>query len=572
MNVNDFIPSPRGDSLPKLLSRTVRTAVSSGILTNHVSGGLPRVARLALSRGFNVRTIHAIQAATNPNRLAIVDDQRSVTYQQANNEINQIANALQHSFGVGGGDPVMMMMENRCEYVMTWFALFRLGAAAVHASYRLSADELEYQVEHSRSQIIFVSEKSIDAAREIQQRHPEYRIKLITIDDVASSENVIDYHDFIDGSATAFPDDVDPDGAGDNVVYTSGTTGKPKGTVRDMQNQANATDLFRLLEALPMKAGDRHMIVSPIYHSAGQAFSLINMSLGNTIFLRPGFDAEETLRNLSRWNINSIFMVPTMIRRVLNLDDTLHEKNPCRALNCIVSSAAPFPQELRERAIERFGADTIHDLYGATEIGLVTHIDGRDMLEKPKSSGRPLPGQEVKILDEDGNELPPRQVGTIYVRNEQAMSGYLENEEANEEITHGEWMTVEDTGYLDEEGYLFLTGRARDMVITGGVNVYPVEVKQRLEHHDGVNAAAVFGIPDEKWGEKLVAVIVPENDTVDFDDLESYAREHLHRAKVPKEWETRDELPRTDTGKVLKRKLEDEFTSNEETQPTPTGG
>lgn len=562
MGLQDYLPTPRGDSLPRLVSRTVRTAFSRGILSSHVSGGLTDVAQLGLTKGFNVRTIHAIQAATHPNRLAVVDDHRSVTYEQANDEINRIANALQEDYGVGAGDPVMMMMENRCEYVMTWFALFRLGAAAVHASYRLSADELEYQVEHSRSQLIFVSEQSLDAAREVQERYPEYRIKLICLDDTPNEERMIDYDRFIDDRPTDFPEDVDPDGSGDNVVYTSGTTGKPKGTVRDMQKQARPADLFRLLDAIPINAEDRHMIVSPIYHSGGQAFTMINISLGNTIYLRPHFDAEETLRNLDRWNINSIFMVPTMIRRVLNLDDDLHEQYPCDALNCIVSSAAPFPQELRERAIERFGPDAIHDLYGATEIGLVTHIDGREMLEKPKSSGQPLPGQEVKILDEDGNEQPANEVGTIYVRNEQAMSGYLNNEEANEEITHGEWMTVEDMGYLDEDGYLFLTGRARDMVITGGVNVYPVEVKQRLERHDDVDTAAVFGVPDEEWGEKLVAVIVPENDKVDFDELETYARDHLHRAKVPKAWETRDELPRTDTGKILKRQLEDEFAAD----------
>ncbi|MFB6346490.1 MAG: class I adenylate-forming enzyme family protein [bacterium] len=559
MGLLDYLPSGRGESLPNLLSRSIRTVISSGILSNHVSGGLPSVARTALSRGFNVRTIHALQAASNPNRLAIVDDARSVTYRQANSEINQLANSLHKDFGVGEDDPVMIMMENRCEYLLAWFALFRLGAAAVHASYRLSPDELEYQVEHSRSQIIFVSEKSIDAARTLQERYPEYRLKLIALDSVPDAESVYDYETFVSKSSSDFPDIEVPDGAGDNVVYTSGTTGKPKGTVRDMQDQASPADLFRILDALPMNSGERHLVVSPIYHSGGQAFTMIQIALGNTIYLRPGFNAEETLQHLDRWTINSIFMVPTMIRRVLNLPDDLHERYPCNALNCIVSSAAPFPQDLRERAIERFGADAIHDLYGATEIGLITHISGAEMLEKPQSSGRALPGQEIKILGENNNELPPNEIGTVYVYSGQAMSGYLKNEDANDEITEGNWMTVEDMGYLDDDGYLYLTGRAQDMVITGGVNVYPVEIQQRLERHDSVDTAAVFGIPDEEWGEKLAAVIVPNNGSVDFDELEDYAREHLHRAKVPKEWGSRDELPRTDTGKVLKRKLEEDF-------------
>jgi acyl-CoA synthetase (AMP-forming)/AMP-acid ligase II len=251
---------------------------------------------------------------------------------------------------------------------------------------------------------------------------------------------------------------------------------------------------------------------------------------------------------------------------VLDLPEEAHRQNPTPELRALISGAAPFPQNLRERAIERFGARVVFDFYGATELGWVTLINGEEMLERPGSVGRPLAGQEVRILDDEMDEVPRGEVGKIWIRNQHAMSGYLRDRRASEEIRQGDWVTVDDLGYLDDDDYLYLAGRARDMVISGGVNIYPVEIENVLLRHPAVDDAAVIGVADEEWGEMLVAVVVPAaageevaRGDIDAEALEEHAREHLAGYKVPRRWEIVDEIPRNPTGKILKNQLEDRF-------------
>jgi len=318
-------------------------------------------------------------------------------------------------------------------------------------------------------------------------------------------------------------------------------------------------EMTRLLERLPLKTGDRHLLVAPLYHSGGQAFALLQTALGATIYLRRHFEPEDTLRALSRWAIHSVFMVPTMIQRLLELSEEQYRLWPTHELRALVSGAAVFPQALRERAIARFGAEQIFDFYGATELGWVTLINGREMLERPGSVGRPLAGQQVRVVDEHGRDLPPGEVGRVFVRSEQTIRGYLRDPRASEESRMGDWFTVDDLGRLDSDGYLYIVGRARDMVISGGVNIYPAEVENELLQHPAVGDVAVIGVPDPVWGERLVAVVVPARAEVRGEELAAWARGRLSSYKVPRQWEFVDELPRTPTGKVLKRALEERF-------------
>jgi acyl-CoA synthetase (AMP-forming)/AMP-acid ligase II len=546
---------PITDRLLRAVQTSARTRMALDFLT---AADHAQLTRAALTRGVNVRTMHALHAAAHPERLAIVDHRRSYTWQQMDDAINRCAHLLRDAFGVGPGNALVLALQNRAEYIICWMAALRLGAPTVHASWRSSPDELAYQLTHSRARLIICDASSLAAAQQAAQQAPGSALPLLYVaDDEPAPPGVPELNARLRGRSAAAPDPANAHS--DNIVYTSGTTGRPKGASRNL-SRFGADELFRVLERLPFQAGDRHLVVSPLYHSGAQVFALMMAALGATIHMEPHFDAARTLEALSRWNIHSVFLVPTMIRRLTELPDALHERWPTPSLRAIVSGAAPFEQALRERAIARFGAPTLFDFYGATEVGWVTLIRGDEMLRKPGSVGRPIAGQEVAILDERMVPCPTGHTGMIYIRNEQLIEQYLHDADATSAARHGDWFTVEDTGHLDSDGYLYISGRQRDMVISGGVNIYPAEIEEALAHHPSIREVAVIGVPHEEWGESLVAVVVLQpGATLDPDQLTAFARAHLSAYKLPRRWEQLDELPRNPTGKVLKRTLRERF-------------
>jgi len=517
------------------------------------------VAKVALARGLGVRSLHSIHAAAFPSRTAIVDAHRDLTYAQMDAEIDAIAATLRDHLGASRKVPVAIMMENRIEYAVTWFALFRLGITCAHVGRHSTAEELEFLLERSGARVLCVSDQTAPVAEAVLQRHPELDLRVLGaglgsgIDGRVSSYEAALARQYAAGTSLHVEK-----GPSENVVYTSGTTGKPKGAVRDM-GAFGAIELLRVLERVPLRSGDRHLVCAPLYHSSGQVFMLLNTALGATIYLEERFEADQTLRRLSEWSIDNVFMVPTMIHRVLDLPEEAFARFPTPHLRVLISGAAPFNNTLRERAIARFGAPTIFDFYGATELGWVTTISGPEMLSHPGSLGRPLAGQEIGIFGDDGRRLPPGEIGRVYTRSAQLMLGYLRDRSATDESRLADWLTVDDLGYVDREGYLFLTGRARDMVISGGVNLYPAEIENALSKHPDIADVAVIGVPDPEWGERLVAVVVPRGPGFEPEAVRQWAREHLAAAKIPKQYELVAELPRNPTGKVLKRELEQRY-------------
>ena len=534
------------DPLPAQVWRGIKVALQSGAVEAVDPKTTPRTLALMIRRGLTAAVAPALHAILTPDRLAFVDEERRFTWAQANDAISQRGNGLTRVMGVGAREPVLIMSENRAEYPIVWFGLLRLGARTVHASYRLTAPELSYLVEHSRARVLVVSPKCAAAAHEVAEKFDARVLEMGAPLDTLLAQ-----------SASTWPARAEK-GAGDNIVYTSGTTGRPKGTVRDLSSVGLA-ELLRILEGMPLKMGDKHLITSPLYHSAGQVFTLIQTSLGATIYLQSRFEAQAALRLLSEERINSTFMVPTMLRDVLALDDAVLRRFRTPELRAIVSGAAEFPHPLRERAVAHFGAKTIYDFYGSTETGWVTLVRGDEMMARPSSVGRALPGQTIAIRNEAGEAVPVGTVGTVHIRSAQAMTGYLRDKRATAEtIDGGGWVTVDDLGRLDDDGYLYLAGRARDMVISGGVNIYPIEIEAALERHPQLVECAVLGLPDERWGERLVCIAVVSGD-LDAASLEDFARQQLAGYKVPKQWLFREELPKNPTGKVLKRVLRDEL-------------
>ncbi|HWB73554.1 MAG TPA: AMP-binding protein, partial [Nannocystaceae bacterium] len=508
-----------------------------------------------------VRTMHALHAAADPERIAMVDERRAVSYRDIDREIDAVASVLRDHLGASRNMPVAVMMENRLEYAITWFALFRLGITCAHVGRHSTADELEFLLDKSGARVVVVSETTFAPVDEVMRRRPELDLRVLRAGEGPSRPRVWSYDAAVDrqlasGTAAMHVEKV----PSENVVYTSGTTGKPKGAVRDM-GAFGATELMRVLERLPLHTGDRHLVCAPLYHSSGQVFTLLNTALGSTIHLLERFDAEDALRRMSQDGINNLFMVPTMIQRVLDLPEHVHMRWPTPELRVLISGAAPFNTALRERAIARFGAQKIFDFYGATELGWVTLLDGTEMLARPGTLGRAIAGQEIGIFDNLGKRLPPGEIGRVYTRSAQLMVGYLRDRAASEEGKLADWLTVDDLGYLDRDGYLFLTGRARDMVISGGVNLYPVEIENALSKHPAIADVAVIGVPDAEWGERLVAVVVPTSDGFDAEAVRQWARGSLAPAKIPRQFELCEELPRNPTGKVLKRELVDRYAS-----------
>ncbi|MBI5494022.1 MAG: acyl--CoA ligase [Deltaproteobacteria bacterium] len=543
------------DPLSARARRVVRVALGRGFVGDLHVRSVPGMLLAAYEHGLRNRTIHELHAINQPQRLCVADDRRSLTYAEANQEMNRVGNALRSSLEVTPGTPVILMMENCAEYLVTWFALSRISARAVHASYRLTAAELEYLVRHSGTRVVVVSPSTLPVADKVRVDRPELGLRIVVVGGEQTASPLLPYDQLVATGALQFPEPPAVDQQAQNIVYTSGTTGKPKGAMRDFASYG-VVELARLLERLPFRVGERHLVVAPLYHSGGQVFSLLMAALGASTYLRPHFEPLDALRALSRHAIHSMFIVPTMLRKILQLPDEEFRANPTREIRGIVSGAAEFPHALRVEAAQRFGAEAIHDFYGATELGWITFISGPDMLRKPGSVGTVMAGQQVKIMDRDGQELPPGDVGLIYVRNAQTMGGYLHDDEATQASMRDGWMTVEDLGRMDSEGFLFLAGRDRDMVKSGGVNIYPVEIEEVLSRHPAVSEAAVIGIPDPEWGEKLLALVVPRHRAgFDVADVEKFARAELAGFKVPKRWEIVDDLPRNNTGKIVKKEL-----------------
>lgn len=546
----------RLDPTPARLARVVRVGRKIGIFDELHPFAAPALGALAWRAGLSVRTVHAVHAIESPRRAALVDADGTRTYGEVDRDINRLAHALADALGVRRGDAIALAAENSAEYVLTWFAVMRLGARAVHASYRSRPAELEYLVGHSGARAVLVSDASLDAALAVARARPELGLTVIATGARRREAGATPFEELIARARSDALPEAPRRGrseGSESVVYTSGTTGKPKGAVRDFA-RFGLVEGARLLERLPFRIGDRHLVVAPLYHSGAQAFLLIQAALGATVHLHTHFEAEPALRTLSRERIHSVFLVPTMIRRMVELPRDTRERFPTPELRALVSGASEFPEALRREAIAMFGARAVHDFYGATELGWVTVVDGEEMLARPGSVGRPLAGQSVAILDREGRELPSGETGLVYVRNEQTMSGYLGDQAATDETRRGAWVTVEDLGRLDTDGYLYISGRERDMVKSGGVNLYPVEIEEVIAKHEAVREVAVVGVPDPEWGERLVAVVVARA-PVEGAELEAFARRSLASVKVPKDWRFVDELPRNPTGKVLKKDL-----------------
>ena len=312
--------------------------------------------------------------------------------------------------------------------------------------------------------------------------------------------------------------------------------------------------------ALGIEQGMRALVSAPLYHAAPSSYVMQAALNDAHLWIEPRFDAQETLRVIEARGISHAYLVPTMFRRLLQLPAEVRNAYDLRSLRYIACTGAPCPAETKQRMIEWWGP-VIHESYAASELGYVTHIDSADALRKPGSAGRATPGTRLKVVSDTGEELPAGGIGLIYARNAGVPDfTYSNNDGARRQLEHDGLWGLGDMGYLDPEGFLFIVDRKADMVISGGVNIYPAEIEAVLVQLDGVADCAVFGVPHEEFGEALLAVVQPAHGArLSAEAIQSYLHERIANFKVPRRIVFQDQLPREETGKIFKRKLREPY-------------
>lgn len=492
----------------------------------------------------------AWHAARGPDKAALISDAGTVTYADLNARANQVARALR-SRGLERGDAVALLCSNRAEFVETLLATQRAGLRLTTVNWHLTGEEAGYIVGDCQAKAFVAEARFADAVRAaVDMASAEVRL--------AVGGPIERFDDFSAVTRAETGVDLDDPVLGSQMLYTSGTTGRPKGVFRDDASLSTAVALARQA----YRDGNVHLLTGPLYHAAPLLFSLnAPLVAGVPVVLMPAWDPEEALRLIERHRVTHTHMVPTMFHQLLALPHETRARYDVSSLRNVLHGAAPCPVGVKQRLIEWLGP-VVYEYYAATE-GLGTWVDSRTWLRKPGTVGRPVPDDQVLVGDEDAHRLPADEVGLVWFKASEVPFEYFGDRAKTDASYRGRYFTLGDMGYLDDEGFLFLTDRSANLIISGGVNIYPAEVDAVLLDHTAVADAAVIGVPDDEWGEEVLAVIEVRAGVVASpelaDDLFAFCRERLAHFKCPRRVEFVDRLPRQDNGKIYKRLLRDRY-------------
>jgi len=497
-------------------------------------------------------------AQTEPDHLALVEpDGREVRAGELLAEANRLVHALRE-LGLQKGDCVATVLPNGAPMIEAYLAATQAGWYLTPINFHLTGSEIAYILQDSDAKVFLCSERFAPAcwaAVEEANFPPERRFA------VGSIEGFRSYAQLKAGQPGSLPPDRV---AGQVMNYTSGTTGRPKGVRRPLapfepEAVGAMYAMFLAMFGIQPDADGVHLTGSPLYHTAVLMFAGSSLHYGHTVVLMDKWTPEGCLQAIQKYRVTTTHMVPTQFHRLLALPDEVKRRYDVSSLRQVIHAAAPCPIDVKRRMLEWWGP-VIYEYYAASEGG-GTIVTPEEWLKYPGTVGRPWPGAEIRILDDEGRECPPNTPGTVYMALGQYDFEYHKDKEKTESNRRDGFFTVGDVGYLNEDGYLFLCDRKIDMIISGGQNIYPAEVEAVLLTHPKVGDVAVFGIPNEDWGEEVKAVVEPAagvQPTPELaEELIAYCRQKLAKYKCPRTIDFIDEMPRDPNGKLYKRKLRD---------------
>jgi len=502
---------------------------------------------------------HSIHAVSKPNDPAIIlsNSGHIISWQEYDRKVNQIGQFFR-DIGLKEKDHVAILMDNCEAYLEILDAAVDAGLLLTTISTHLKREESEYVINNSESKVLITSEAFSDLAGELLGCTPAVTHRLMmgsTIDGYDSYEETVARYD---GKPIEYGN------AGTFMLYSSGTTGRPKGIHWDIPdlkvgtmdpNMVTAFALFQINEQ------STYLSTQPLYHSAPAAFALCCLQAGSTVVLMEEFDPENALLAIETYKTTHSQWVPTMFVRILKLPEEKRIKYDLFSMQCAIHAAAPCPVEIKAQMIDWMGP-VLFEFWGGTETGVVTLITSPEWLEHRGSVGRGFTAA-LHIVDEAGNELPTGEPGIIYMESGRKYTYFKEPDKTAGSRNKDGWTNIGDIGYLDEEGYLYLTDRQSFMIISGGVNIYPQETEDAIIMHPKVMDVAVIGIPNEEFGEEVKAVVQPMNMSEAGADLEKelidYTRSKVSNIKCPKSIDFMEELPRTPAGKLLKRLIKEQY-------------
>jgi fatty-acyl-CoA synthase len=521
----------------------LKTLVEAGVIRPLRPDKLARVFRELARWGASPAAGITGAAITHPDDEMLVDEAGSLSFGEMHLRSNALARALGER-GVKAGDGIAIMARNHRGFIDATLAASKLGANGLYMNTAFSGPQLSDVIEREQPAALIYDEEFSDLLGEAK----EGTRRFIAWSEGGSSDDpttdeLIESAD--DGNLSP------PDESSRFIILTSGTTGTPKGAQRGQPD--SLSPLAAMFSRIPLKAGEKTVIAAPLFHSWGFAHFMLGLSLNSTYVLQRKFDPEATLKAVADNGATALVVVPVMMQRILQLPEETLDKYKLPSLRVVAASGSALPGPLAERWMDRFG-DNLYNLYGSTEVAWATIATPEDLRAAPGTAGRPPRGTVVKIVDLEGKgEVPRGESGRVFVGNEMAFEGYTGG--GGKDVYEG-LLSSGDVGHFDDEGRLFIDGRDDEMIVSGGENVFPREVEDLLSHHDGIKEAAVIGVDDEEFGQRLKAFVVPaEHDSLDEDEIKAYVKKNLARYKVPREIEFLDSLPRNATGKVLKREL-----------------
>ncbi|RLV49425.1 acyl-CoA synthetase [Nocardioides mangrovicus] len=521
----------------------LKVLVESGIVQLYNPLTLVRLGQTLARWGLGIAGGFSAVAVRFPDRVGIVDELGELTYGEIDRRSNALADALA-GLGVGEKDAVAILVRNHRGFLDAALAAAKLGADALYLNTAFAAPQLGDVCERENPVVVIHDEEFeelLDKAGVEQQR-------VLAWTDSDAPERPTLEKLIEEGSPEPR---TPPTQSGRSVILTSGTTGTPKGAPR---GNAHIGAAVALLSRMPLKDGWRTHIAAPLFHTWGWAHLNLAMLLGSTCVLTRKFEPEKCLQVLRDERCDSLVVIPVMMQRILGLPAETLDRYKLPRLKAVAASGSALPGDLATDWMDRFG-ETLYNIYGSTEVAWVSIARPEDMREAPGTAGKPPVGTEVRLYDDDGQEVPRGETGRIFVGNSMLFEGYSGG--GGKDTIDG-LMSSGDVGRFDEAGRLFVEGRDDEMIVSGGENVFPQEVEDVISRHEAVNEVAAIGVDDDDFGKRLRAfVVLVEGKDASEDDIKAHVKDNLARYKVPREVVFLDELPRNATGKVLKRELVD---------------